>query len=210
MTRQVHRLVAQQFLPNPENKPTVNHIDGNPRNNKVENLEWATYKEQMIHARDVLGKQPVNKVPVIGIDINTLKRLSFDSCAAAARYFGVVKASIEAVVVGRKLSVKGHIFIEDKKDDRLNEESIALKFDAFKNRKHIFNRRVGCYSGNGELIKVYDNAYSTRVDGFCHKAVYSCCRGNGYRHTHKGYSWKFILDEEVRQQEDLLQSECKV
>ncbi len=48
----VHRYLAEKHIPNPDNKPCVNHIDGNPSNNSLDNLEWVTYLENAEHARE--------------------------------------------------------------------------------------------------------------------------------------------------------------
>ncbi len=47
----VHRYLAEKHIPNPENKCCVNHIDGNPSNNSLDNLEWVTYLENAEHAK---------------------------------------------------------------------------------------------------------------------------------------------------------------
>lgn len=54
--KRVHRLVALTFIPNPGNKPMINHIDGNVKNNNINNLEWCTNQENQIHAVKVLHR----------------------------------------------------------------------------------------------------------------------------------------------------------
>jgi len=62
-TECIHRLVAIAFIPNPENKPEVNHIDANPKNFSISNLEWVTKSENELHAFRI-----GNKVPIRGED----------------------------------------------------------------------------------------------------------------------------------------------
>ncbi len=61
-TAPIHRLVAEAFIPNPYNKPCINHIDCNPSNNNVKNLEWVTYSENILHAEKMGRRMHVREL----------------------------------------------------------------------------------------------------------------------------------------------------
>jgi len=65
----LHRLIAKAFIPNPNNKPQINHINGNPLDNRIENLEWVTDSENKYHAYKTNLKKP-KCISVFQYDIN--------------------------------------------------------------------------------------------------------------------------------------------
>lgn len=121
----VHRIVANAFIPNPENKPTVNHINGIKNDNRVENLEWATSSENMFHAfatglkknkterhLDVLSITHIlNRKPIQMYDLNNILIMEFDSAVSAANHIGVKYATgINRCARGIRKSAYGFIW----------------------------------------------------------------------------------------------------
>lgn len=100
----IHRLIAITFIPNPNNSPYINHIDGDKQNNHVSNIEWCTHEQNMEHAKkhNLFGKcKPV-------LCIETGKRYS--SVKKTADDLGISPGGISNVLSGRYKSIKGYHF----------------------------------------------------------------------------------------------------
>ena len=114
-TYRVSRLVAETFIPNYENKPTVNHIDGNKQNNNIENLEWATYSENNRHAVEMgLNTKDKLKIKVNQYDLNGNFIKQWESLSEAGRKAVVHVTKICLCCQGKRKTTGGYIWKYEK------------------------------------------------------------------------------------------------
>jgi len=110
VNKNVHRLVAETFIPNPNNLPEVNHKDGDRVNNNVSNLEWCSHSYN-IQYREKYGE--ALGVPVFAVNLSNPEVSWFPSQIEASRSLGLFQPNINAVIKEKYKQTGGFWFVND-------------------------------------------------------------------------------------------------
>lgn len=191
----IHRLVAEAFIPNPNNYPCVNHKDEDKSNNCVNNLEWCTYQYNNTYGTAIKRrventdwKEIGRKNKKILLNREDLSRKVYQytkdgefvkeySSTAECGRNGFSVTCISMCCLGKHKTHKGYIWSYDK--NYIHKEIVY--------KRHL--KPVLQFTKDGEFVREYKSINECEINGYQHGNIIKCCKGK--QKTHKGFIWKY-------------------
>ena len=174
----LHRLVAEAFIPNPDNLPCVNHKDEDKTNNYPYNLEYCTHKYNNNYGTRMkrISKKLSKKVYQYDLNGNFIK--SWSSTVELEKE-GFNSSHISSCCLKKSKTHKGYIW----------SYKPIENFDIDNYKKKTTSKTVYQYDKDYNLIKIWYSTTECHRNGFDFRNISACCLGK--RKTHKGYIWSY-------------------
>lgn len=180
--KKIHRLVAEAFIPNPNNLPCINHKDENKAHNTVDNLEWCSIRQNNLYGTRQQRASKSKMIPVIQYDLDGNQIAEFDSAQSIENILGYSDAQICECCKGR--SAVGYGFQWRYKGDSTYPVGKYVPPPS-KRAKPVLQ-----FGTDGKLIAKYHSLEEMHlITGFSCGNVSMCCHGK--KQNLYGYIWRY-------------------